>query len=125
MRKVLVVLVTALMLAFPARADAISVSPLEALAENTWRWLPWVLVAMAVIVTAVAVRKNGSEVDGMKRKISGVLLAVLAAMSLSVNAWGDVISPGEALVQSGILPVVLVIAVVIVTAVIVRKKRKK
>ena len=61
----------------------------------------------------------------MKRKISGVLLAVLAAMSLSVNAWGDVISPGEALVQSGILPAVLVIAVVIVTAVIVRKKRKK
>ena len=58
MRKVLVVLVTALMLAFPARADAISVSPLEALAENTWRWLPWVLVAMAVIVTAVAVRKK-------------------------------------------------------------------
>ena len=45
----------------------------------------------------------------MKRKISGVLLAVLAAMSLSVNAWGDVISPGEALVQSGILPAVLVI----------------
>ena len=58
MRKVLVVLVTALMLAFPARADTISVSPLEALAENTWRWLPWVLVAMAVIVTAVAVRKK-------------------------------------------------------------------
>ena len=58
MRKVLVVLVTALMLAFPARADAISVSPLEALTENTWRWLPWVLVAMAVIVTAVAVRKK-------------------------------------------------------------------
>ena len=61
----------------------------------------------------------------MKRKISGVLLAVLAAMSLSVNAWADVISPGEALVQSGILPAVLVIAVVVVTAVIVRKKRKK
>ena len=58
MRKVLVVLVTALMLAVPARADAISVSPLEALAENTWRWLPWVLVAMAVIVTAVVVRKK-------------------------------------------------------------------
>ena len=61
----------------------------------------------------------------MKRRISGVLLAVLAAMSLSVNAWADVISPGEALVQSGILPAVLVIAVVVVTAVIVRKKRKK
>ena len=61
----------------------------------------------------------------MKRRISGVLLAVLAAMSLSVNAWADVISPGEALVQSGILPAVLVIAVVIVTAIIVRKKRKK
>ena len=58
MRKVLVVLVTALMLAVPARADAISVSPLEALAENTWRWLPWVLVVMAVIVTAVVVRKK-------------------------------------------------------------------
>ena len=58
MRKVLVVLVTALMLAFPARAVAISVSPLEALAENTWRWLPWVLVVMAVIVTAVVVRKK-------------------------------------------------------------------
>ena len=61
----------------------------------------------------------------MKRKISGVLLVVLAAMSLSVNAWADVISPGEALVQSGILPAALVIAVVIVTAIIVRKKRKK
>ena len=61
----------------------------------------------------------------MKRRISGVLLAVLAAMSLSVNAWADVISPGEALVQSGILPAVLVIAVVIVTAIILRKKRKK
>ena len=58
MRKVLVVLVTALMLAFPARADAISVSPLEALAENPWRWLPWVLVVMVVIVTAVVVRKK-------------------------------------------------------------------
>ena len=61
----------------------------------------------------------------MKRKIFGVLLAALAAASLSVNAWADVISPGEALVQSGILPAVLVIAVVIVTAIIVRKKRKK
>ena len=61
----------------------------------------------------------------MKRRISGILVAVLAAASLSVNAWADVISPGEALVQSGILPAVLVIAVVIVTAVIVRKKRKK
>ena len=61
----------------------------------------------------------------MKRRISGVLLAVLAAMSLSVNAWADVISPGEALVQSGILPAVLVIAVVVVTAIILRKKRKK
>ena len=61
----------------------------------------------------------------MKRRIFGVLLAVLAATSLSVNAWADVISPGEALVQSGILPAVLVIAVVIVTAIIVRKKRKK
>ena len=61
----------------------------------------------------------------MKRRISGVLLAVLAAMSLSVNAWADVISPGEALVQSGILPAVLVIAAVVVTAIIVRKKRKK
>ena len=58
MRKVLVVLVTALMLAFPARADAVSVSPLEALAENSWRWLPWVLIVMVVIVTAVIVRKK-------------------------------------------------------------------
>ena len=61
----------------------------------------------------------------MKRRISGVLLAALAAVSLSVNAWADVISPGEALVQSGILPAVLVIAVVVVTAIIVRKNRKK
>ena len=61
----------------------------------------------------------------MKRRISGVLLAVLAAMSLSINAWADVISPGEALVQSGILPAVLVIAAVVVTAIIVRKNRKK
>ena len=58
MRKVLVVLVTALMLAFPARADAVSVSPLEAMAENPWRWLPWVLVVVAVIATAVIVRKK-------------------------------------------------------------------
>ena len=58
MRKVLVVLVTALMLAFPARADAISVSPLEALAENPWRWLPWVLIVVVVIATAVIVRKK-------------------------------------------------------------------
>ena len=61
----------------------------------------------------------------MKRRISGILVAVLAAASLSVNAWADVISPGEALVQSGILPAVLVIAVVVVTAIILRKKRKK
>ena len=61
----------------------------------------------------------------MKGRISGILVAVLGAAPLSVNAWADVISPGEALVQSGILPAVLVIAVVIVTAVIVRKKRKK
>ena len=61
----------------------------------------------------------------MKRRLSGVLLAVLAAVSLSVNAWADVISPGEALVQSGILPAVLVIAAVVVTAIVVRKKRKK
>ena len=58
MRNVVLLLVTALMLAVPAQADAVSVSPLEALAENTWRWLPWVLVAMAVIVTAVVVRKK-------------------------------------------------------------------
>ena len=58
MRKVVLLLVTALMLAFPARADAISVSPLEALAENPWRWLPWVLVVVAVIATAVIVRKK-------------------------------------------------------------------
>ena len=58
MRKVVLLLVTALMLAVPARADAVSVSPLEALAENPWRWLPWVLVAMAVIATAVVVRKK-------------------------------------------------------------------
>ena len=61
----------------------------------------------------------------MKRRISGILVAVLAAASLSVNAWADVISPGEALVQSGILPAVLVIAAVVVTAAVVRKKRKK
>ena len=58
MRKVVLLLVTALMLAVPARADAVSVSPLEALAENPWRWLPWVLVVVVVIVTAVIVRKK-------------------------------------------------------------------
>ena len=58
MRKVVLLLVTALMLAFPARADAISVSPLEALAENIWRWLPLVLIVIVVIVTAVIVRKK-------------------------------------------------------------------
>ena len=58
MRKVFLLLVTALMLAVPARADAVSVSPLEALAENPWRWLPWVLVVVAVIATAVIVRKK-------------------------------------------------------------------
>ena len=58
MRKVVLLLVTALMLAVPAQADAVSVSPLEALAENPWRWLPWVLIVMVVIVTAVIVRKK-------------------------------------------------------------------
>ena len=58
MRNVVLLLVTALMLAVPARADAVSVSPLEALAENPWRWLPWVLVVVAVIATAVIVRKK-------------------------------------------------------------------
>ena len=58
MRKVVLLLVTALMLAVPARADAVSVSPLEALAENPWGWLPWVLVVVAVIATAVIVRKK-------------------------------------------------------------------
>ena len=55
----------------------------------------------------------------------GILLAVFVAASLGVNAWADVVSPGEMLVQSGILPAVLVIAVVVVTAIILRKKRKK
>ena len=55
----------------------------------------------------------------------GILLAVVVAASLGVNAWADVVSPGEMLVQSGILPAVLVIAVVVVTAIIVRKNRKK
>ena len=55
----------------------------------------------------------------------GILLAVVVAASLGVNAWADVVSPGEMLVQSGILPAVLVIAVVVVTAIILRKKRKK
>ena len=53
-----------------------------------------------------------------------VLLFALAAL-LAVPAWADVISPGEMLVQSGVLPVVLVIAVVVVTAIIVRKNKKK
>ena len=55
----------------------------------------------------------------------GILLAVVVAASLGVNAWADVVSPGEMLVQSGILPAVLVIAVVVVTAIILRKNRKK
>ena len=55
----------------------------------------------------------------------GILLAVVVAASLGVNAWADVVSPGEMLVQSGILPAVLVIAVVVVTVIIVRKNRKK
>ena len=53
-----------------------------------------------------------------------VLLFVLV-LALAVPAWADVISPGEMLVQSGILPAVLVIAVVVVTAIIVRKKKRK
>ena len=53
-----------------------------------------------------------------------VLLFVLATV-LTVPAWADVISPGEMLVQSGILPAVLVIAVVVITAIVVRKKKKK
>ena len=53
-----------------------------------------------------------------------VLLFVLV-LALAVPAWADVISPGEMLVQSGILPAVLVIAVVVVTAIIVRKKKTK
>ena len=58
MRNVVLLLVTALMLAVPAQADAVSVSPLEALAENPWRWLPWVLIVVVVIATAVIVRKK-------------------------------------------------------------------
>ena len=53
-----------------------------------------------------------------------VLLFALAAL-LAVPACADVISPGEMLVQSGVLPAVLVIAVVVVTAIIVRKNKKK
>ncbi len=53
-----------------------------------------------------------------------VLLFALAAL-LAVPAWADVISPGEMLVQSGVLPALLVIAVVVVTAIIVRKNKKK
>ena len=53
-----------------------------------------------------------------------VLLFVLATV-LAVPAWADVISPGEMLVQSGVLPAVLVIAVVAITAIVVRKKKKK
>ena len=53
-----------------------------------------------------------------------VLLFVLATV-LAVPAWADVISPGEMLVQSGVLPALLVIAVVVVTAIIVRKNKKK
>ena len=57
----------------------------------------------------------------MKRLL---LLFALAAL-LAVPAWADVISPGEMLVQSGVLPALLVIAVVVVTAIIVRKNKKK
>ena len=53
-----------------------------------------------------------------------VLLFVLV-LALAVPAWADVISPGEMLVQSGVLPALLVIAVVVVTAIIVRKNKKK
>ena len=54
-----------------------------------------------------------------------VLLFVLV-LALAVPAWADVISPGEMLVQSGILPAVLVIAVVgLVEQKLESKKRSK
>ena len=53
-----------------------------------------------------------------------LFLIPATALTLAVPAWADVISPGEALVQSGVLPAVLVVAVVVVTALVVRKKKK-
>lgn len=54
-----------------------------------------------------------------------LFLFLVTAAALAVPAWADVISPGELLVQSGVLPALLVIAVVVVTAIVVRKKKKK
>lgn len=56
----------------------------------------------------------------MKRTL---LLTLALAALLSVTALADVISPGEALVHSGILPAVLVIAAAVVTAVILRRRK--
>lgn len=51
------------------------------------------------------------------------ILLLLTALLAAVPAYADVIGPGEMLARSGVLPAVLVIAVVVVTAIVVRKKK--
>ena len=52
-----------------------------------------------------------------------ILLALTLAAALGVTAQADVIGPGEALVRSGVLPAVLVLAAAVVTALILRRRR--
>lgn len=53
----LLLAVLCLFLAPPARADAISVSPGEALLSSIWEGLPLILILALLIVTAVLIRK--------------------------------------------------------------------
>lgn len=58
MRRGIMLLVSALILAVPAYADAISVSPLEVIGVTALDWLPWVLVIAVVVLTALVMRKK-------------------------------------------------------------------
>lgn len=56
----------------------------------------------------------------MKRTL---FLTLALAAALCATAYADVIGPGEALVRSGVLPAVLVIAAAVITAVILRRRK--
>ena len=58
------------------------------------------------------------------KRFGALLFAALTACALTGNAFADVISPGQFLVETGILPVFLVILVVVFTALAIRKKKK-
>lgn len=52
-----------------------------------------------------------------------LFLVLALALALGATAYADVIGPGEALLRSGALPAVLVIAAVVITALVLRRRR--